>query len=88
MVKLLQKDSSICALTQHDTLIVFGLVFNLITALISASLAALTGYMLYRENCRRDKYPTENVSNRLQVWYMYSLTQYYRINSDSFIKCN
>ncbi|KAI9483211.1 MAG: major facilitator superfamily domain-containing protein [Benjaminiella poitrasii] len=38
---------------------VFGLVFNLVTALVSALLSSLTGFLLYRENCRRDKHPNE-----------------------------
>lgn len=42
--------------------VVFGIVFNLITALVSACVSALTGYMLHRENIRRDRNPNETVS--------------------------
>ncbi|KAI9252187.1 major facilitator superfamily domain-containing protein [Helicostylum pulchrum] len=38
---------------------VFAVVFNLVTAAVSAFISALTGYLLYRENCRRDKNPNE-----------------------------
>ncbi|KAI8641695.1 major facilitator superfamily domain-containing protein [Parasitella parasitica] len=37
----------------------FGMLFNLGTALVSGILSILTGYFLYRENCRRDKNPNE-----------------------------
>lgn len=43
--------------------IVFAVVFNLVTAIVSALISTLTGYLLYRENCRRDKYPDDNVRN-------------------------
>ncbi|KAI7904083.1 major facilitator superfamily domain-containing protein [Cokeromyces recurvatus] len=39
--------------------LVFGLVFNLVTALISAFLSSMTGFLLYRENCRLSKHPNE-----------------------------
>lgn len=41
--------------------LVFAVVFNLVTAAVSAFISALTGYLLYRENCRRDKNPNETV---------------------------
>ncbi|KAI8987241.1 major facilitator superfamily domain-containing protein [Mycotypha africana] len=42
-------------------MIAFGMIFNLVTSLVSASLSGLTGYILYKENCRRDSDPTEKV---------------------------
>ncbi|KAI7892932.1 major facilitator superfamily domain-containing protein [Mucor mucedo] len=38
---------------------VFAVVFNLVTAVVSAFISTATGYLLYRENCRRDKNPHE-----------------------------
>ncbi|CAO3634434.1 unnamed protein product [Mucor fragilis] len=45
----------------------FGMIFNLVTALVSAMLSTLTGYLLYRENCRRDKHPDE--INQFRFFY-------------------
>ncbi|KAL7321203.1 hypothetical protein PS15m_000998 [Mucor circinelloides] len=45
----------------------FGMIFNLITAVVSAMLSTLTGYLLYRENCRRDKDPNE--TNQFRYFY-------------------
>lgn len=49
-------------LKKFNCVIVFAVVFNLVTAAVSAFISALTGYLLYRENCRRDKNPNETVS--------------------------
>lgn len=38
------------------------MIFNLVTAIVSSIISTLTGYLLYRENCRRDKNPNETVS--------------------------
>lgn len=68
-------------LTDLVIFIVFGIVFNMVVALISAILAAVSGYLLYRENCRRDRYPTEDVSEHVKTSSStcLSLTQYHRI---------
>ncbi|KAL9542748.1 hypothetical protein MBANPS3_008457 [Mucor bainieri] len=45
----------------------FGMIFNLVTALVSAMLSTLTGYLLYRENCRRDRDPNETIAEQQQL---------------------
>ncbi|CEP08234.1 hypothetical protein [Parasitella parasitica] len=44
---------------KYGVYIAFGMLFNLGTAIVSGMVAILTGYFLYRENCRRDKDPNE-----------------------------
>ncbi|KAI8070524.1 major facilitator superfamily domain-containing protein [Gilbertella persicaria] len=46
---------------------VFAVTFNLITALVSAAISACTGFLLYRENLRRDKNPSD--CNQFRFFY-------------------
>ena len=64
------------------------MIFNLVTAIVSTIISALTGYLLYRENCRRDRNPNETVSISSDLIYPYkhvaNILLNCRISSDFF----
>lgn len=64
------------------------MVFNLVTAIVSTITSTLTGYLLYRENCRRDKNPNETVSIQPDLIHSYkhiaNILLNYRISSGFF----